>query len=87
MSSWPLNEAKAKLSELVDTTVKKGPQFVTVRGVEKVVMISVEEYRKLKEAAKPSVIDVLLAPEPRFDIPLPDRKQWRWRRRPPVEFE
>lgn len=43
---WPLQDAKAKLSELVKIS-KKGPQYISVRGKSKAVVLSIEEYRKL----------------------------------------
>jgi antitoxin Phd len=48
ISSWQLQEAKNKLSQLVDEAVKSGPQIITRRGVEVAIVLSVEEYRQLK---------------------------------------
>jgi antitoxin Phd len=87
MPSWPLQDAKAKFSELVDTTLKKGPQVVTRRGIETVVVVPIDEWRRLTSSARPDIKKVLIEDGPKFEIPLPDRKSWRWRRRPPVEFE
>ena len=47
MSSWQLQEAKNKLSKLVDEAMKSGPQIITRRGVEVAIVLSVEEYRQL----------------------------------------
>lgn len=89
MGSWPLQDAKAKFSELVDTALKKGPQIVTRRGVETVVVVPIEEWRRLHETTKPDFKKVLIEEGPKFDLDslLADRKKWRWHRRPPVEFE
>ena len=46
--SWQLQEAKNKLSEVVDAAVNKGPQIITRRGVETAVVISADDYRKLR---------------------------------------
>lgn len=43
---WQLQEAKAKFSELVERAVNSGPQVVTRRGIETVVVLSVGEYRQ-----------------------------------------
>ena len=40
MSSWPVQDAKARFSELLDTALKQGPQVVTRRGVEAVRLAS-----------------------------------------------
>jgi prevent-host-death family protein len=45
---WPLQNAKARLSELVRRVKSDGPQHVMVHGREEVVVISAEEFRRLK---------------------------------------
>lgn len=45
---WQLQEAKNKLSEVVDAALTDGPQVITRRGIETAVLISAEEYRKLR---------------------------------------
>jgi antitoxin Phd len=47
MQSWQLQEAKAKFSELVRKATFEGPQEVTVRGHEQVVVISKKSYEEL----------------------------------------
>lgn len=44
---WKLEDAKARLSELVRRAQSEGPQRVTVRGRDAVVVISVEELARL----------------------------------------
>ena len=46
-TTWKLQNAKAKFSQLVERALHAGPQFVTRRGQEAVVVISVAEYNKL----------------------------------------
>lgn len=57
MQTWQLQEAKSRFSELVDLTLSEGPQLVTRRGVEAVVVIAVQEYRELQGI--PSLLAVL----------------------------
>ena len=85
MASWQVQDAKARFSEFLDATIKKGPQVVTRRGIKTAVMVPIEEWERLQKAARPSLKDLLLAPEPRFDDIVPKRRIWR--RRPVVEFE
>ncbi len=47
MEKWQLQEAKNRFSEVVKKARKDGPQIVTRRGTEAVVVISIEEYRRL----------------------------------------
>jgi antitoxin Phd len=85
MPGWPVQDAKAKFSELLNTALKKGPQVVTLRGVEAAVLVSIEEWRRLQQAARPDVKQLLLEDTRRFDIAMPPRG--RLRRRTPVVFE
>src|SRR5436190_5100648 len=45
--SWKLEDAKARFSEVVRRAQSEGPQRVTVRGKEAVVVISTEELERL----------------------------------------
>ena len=45
---WLLQDAKAQFSELVRRVKSEGPQLVTVHGREEVVVIAVDEFRRLK---------------------------------------
>jgi len=49
---WQLQEAKNRLSELIDAALHRGPQVITRRGTEVAIVISYAEYRKLKQAQK-----------------------------------
>lgn len=49
---WQLQEAKNKFSEVVANALAYGPQVVTRRGVETVVIISYDEFRKRHIAQK-----------------------------------
>jgi antitoxin Phd len=85
LGSWQVQDAKARFSEFLDATLKKGPQVVTRRGVETAVMVPIEQWNRLQRAARPTLKELLLAPEPRFEITVPERG--RARRRPVLEFE
>jgi len=49
------------------------------------VVISFEEWQQSQKKDRPTLKEILLAPEPRFDIPLP--KRTRYKLRAPVEFD
>lgn len=46
-AAWRLEEAKARFSEVVRRARTEGPQHVTVRGQDAVVVIAVEELERL----------------------------------------
>ena len=85
MAFWPVQDAKARFSEFLDTTIKKGPQVVTRRGVETAVLVPIEEWNRLQRAARPGLKDLLLASEARFEDLIPERHNLR--RRSVVEFK
>ncbi len=45
--TWALQEAKNRFSELVEQALHDGPQVVTRRGKETVVVLSIEAFHKL----------------------------------------
>ena len=47
MSTWPLQKAKGKFSEVVKRALKECPQNITVHGEPVAVLISREEYARL----------------------------------------
>lgn len=56
---WQLQEAKNRFSEVVDEALTHGPQTVTRHGREVVVILSMEEYKRIKQPSK-SIVDVLM---------------------------
>ena len=46
MGSWPLHEAKNRLSQVI-ADARDAAQVITVRGRETAVVLSIEEYRRL----------------------------------------
>jgi len=43
---WQLQEAKNRLSEVVNEAIKHGPQIITKRGIETVIVLPYDQYRK-----------------------------------------
>jgi antitoxin Phd len=50
--TWQLQEAKNRLSELVETSLNKGPQTISRRGKNTAVLLSYDEYQKLTKRTK-----------------------------------
>jgi len=85
MTKWQLQDAKARFSELIEDTLKKGPQVVTRRGIDTAVVVSLEEWSRLKEENRPTWKDILLAEAPRFELTLAKRGRVKSRKAP--EFD
>ncbi len=84
MKRWPVQDAKARFSQLLEECLKEGPQIVTKRGAEAAVLVPVGEWQRLQRSAQPSLKRLLLAATPRAELAVPERG--RLRRRPPGEF-
>lgn len=52
LNTWQLQEAKNKLSELVEKALSDGPQIITKRGVETAIVLSYQDYRKMVASQK-----------------------------------
>ena len=79
MQVWPIQDAKARFSEFLETCLAEGPQMVTKRGSEAAVLVPVGEWKRLQAAARPSLKQLLLANEGRVDMSLPVRGKARRR--------
>ena len=85
LRAWPVQDAKARFSELLDACVEEGPQVVTKRGADTAVLVPMDEWRRLNEAARPSLKSLLLSDQARGELPLP--KRGAARRRPPTAID
>jgi prevent-host-death family protein len=47
IQTWQLQEAKNKLSRVVENAINNGPQIITRRGEEVVIVLSYAEYKKM----------------------------------------
>jgi prevent-host-death family protein len=45
-SGWPVADAKARFSEVIDQAISSGPQTITRNGRDTVVVVSVDEWRR-----------------------------------------
>jgi antitoxin Phd len=84
MKNWPVQDAKARFSELLDACVSEGPQVVTRRGTETAVLVPIDEWKRLNNAARPSLKGLLMSNEARIDFEIPPRG--RAKRRSTIAF-
>lgn len=71
---WPLQEAKAKFSELVRLAQTEGPQTVTVHGQPAVMIMKVEQAIKSKFSGLTGAdLWKALSDGPKFDLEIPER--------------
>jgi prevent-host-death family protein len=58
MATWQVQEAKARLSEVLKKAATEGPQSITVRGCPTAVVLSQEEFERLQRA-KPGFVEFM----------------------------
>jgi antitoxin Phd len=80
MQTWPVQDAKARFSEFLETCLADGPQMVTRRGAEAAVLVPVDAWRRLQASARPSLKQLLLADDRRVELLIPERGHARRRR-------
>ena len=81
MKIWPVHDAKARFSELLNTCLREGPQVVSKRGAEAAVLVPMVDWRRLQQSVRPTLKELLLAEEPR--VAFPRIVRGRRRRRTP----
>jgi antitoxin Phd len=73
MRAWPVQDAKARFSEMLETCLREGPQVVTKRGAEAAVLAPMADWRRLERAAKPTLKALLLTDDARGELNIPAR--------------
>ena len=73
LPTWPVQDAKARFSELLEACIAQGPQMVTKRGAEAAVLVPVAQWRRMQSVARPSLKALLMSDEGRGELVLPER--------------
>lgn len=84
MKIWPVQDAKARFSEFLETCLSHGPQLVTKRGSEAAVLVPIAEWRRLHAAARPSLKQLLLSDQARSETLVAPRGTARRRKVLPI---
>jgi prevent-host-death family protein len=71
---WPLQDAKARFSEVVRRARQDGPQHVTVHGRDEVVIVAAEEFRRLKGDRSGAALVKALQASPYRDVNIEPRR-------------
>lgn len=58
MQTWQLQQAKARLSELIRKCTKEGPQYLSVHGKMEAVLLSKSDFDKLTKK-EPNFVDFM----------------------------
>jgi len=83
--TWPVHDAKARFSELLECSLRDGPQIVTRRGQKTAVVVPFHTWERIQAGSSPSLKALLLADSPRSDELAPPRSRHLGRH--PVRFD
>jgi prevent-host-death family protein len=72
---WPLQDAKARFSELVRRVQSEGPQHVTVHGRDEVVLVAADEFRRMKGNLTGQLLIDAMQASPHRDIDIEPRRE------------
>jgi prevent-host-death family protein len=71
---WIFQDAKARLSEVVRRARSEGPQHVTVRGRDGVVVVAEEEFRRLRGDVSGAALVAAMQASPSRDVELDPKR-------------
>ncbi|MDP2419446.1 MAG: type II toxin-antitoxin system Phd/YefM family antitoxin [Hydrogenophaga sp.] len=71
MHTWPVQDAKARFSQILNACLVEGPQMIIRNGAEVAVLVSAQEWRRLHLATRPPLKQLLLFDQPRVDAIVP----------------
>lgn len=71
---WLLQDAKARFSELVRRVHNEGPQHVTVHGRDEVVIITADEFRRLRGDRTGQALINVMQSSPHRDLEIEPRR-------------
>lgn len=70
MNTWPLQRAKARFSELVNECLENGPQMVTRHGLDTVVIMAADDYKRVTASASGQSLKEFLLSAPRAELSI-----------------
>lgn len=80
MHTWPVQDAKARFSEMLETSLAEGPQVVTKHGKAYAVLVPIRQWDALQSSSKNTLKQLLLDRSVIADIPVPARGELKLRR-------
>ena len=80
MHTWPVHDAKARFSELLEASISEGPQVVTKHGKAAAVLVPIRQWDALQSAGKRPLKQVLLDKTAATGLVVPARGNLKLRR-------
>jgi len=67
MQTWPIQDAKARFSEFLDSCISDGPQMVSKRGVDAAVLVPLPVWQRMQATSRMTLKELLLSEQGRSD--------------------
>ena len=80
MQTWPVHDAKARFSEMLETSLAEGPQVVTKHGKAAAVLVPIRQWEALQCVGKRTLKQVLLDTTGATGLGVPARGNLKLRR-------
>ena len=80
LHTWPVQDAKARFSEMLDTSIAEGPQVVTKHGKAAAVLVPIRQWEALQSVGKRTLKQVLLDAAAPTGLNIPARDSLKLRR-------
>ena len=80
LHTWPVQDAKARFSEMLDTSIAEGPQVVTKHGKAAAVLVPIRQWEALQSVGKRTLKQVLLDADAPTGLNIPARGGLKLRR-------
>jgi antitoxin Phd len=73
MHTWPVQDAKARFSEMLETSLAEGPQVVTKHGKAAAVLVPIRQWEALQVSGKRTFKQLMLDRTVIAELSLPPR--------------
>lgn len=73
MHTWPIQDAKARFSEMLETSLAEGPQVVTKHGAATAVLVPIRQWNALQAASKRTLKQLMLDRTAVAELAVPAR--------------
>ena len=73
MHTWPVQDAKARFSEMLETSLTEGPQVVTKHGKAAAVLVPIRQWDALQASSKRTLKQLMLDRTVIADLSVPAR--------------
>jgi prevent-host-death family protein len=81
--NWPIQDAKARFSELLKECMNQGPQVITKHGMQTAVLVPIDQWLAITQSNQMDIKNILLSPQAKTsNLAVPKRGLLKHRKPP-----